>query len=177
VNTARQSPAPSPTPPADQSLEAKVRAALAKAPKAAPVKPAPRQADLAAKPVTPDASHAPADTGTVVASTPRDADPAAAAPQPLPQPAQAAAPVSAPMPIAPPQTTTIEIKSAPVVGEDAASAQPPAVDAQASAQADAPSPGKDFISAIKNFPTYLRTDTGALAPDQAPRPPRDIGVQ
>jgi hypothetical protein len=51
------------------------------------------------------------------------------------------------------------------------------VDARHSAQGDAPSLSKDFISAIKNFPTYLHTDTGALPPDQAPRPPRDVGAQ
>ncbi len=170
MNVARQSPAiaPSPAPSPAPSLEAQVRAALAKSAKTAPVVPAhpappPRQAELPPKPPVADAPRGPSDAGTaIVAATPRDADPA---PQPLPQ--STAAPIA---PAAP-----IEIKSVPVVGEDAAAAQPPAAEPQASAQADTPSPGHDLISAIKRFPDYLRTDTGALPPDQAPRPPLPVG--
>lgn len=88
--------------------------------------------------------------------------------QPLPQPVAQPGP-QAPMQIAP-TTTTVEIKSMPVAGVDAAQAAPQSDTQDAQAQ---PTDGGLF-SVFKRLPEKLRDDK-PLPPDQAPRPPADVG--
>jgi hypothetical protein len=144
-----------------ESLEAQVRAALAKGDGGKPIPEAPSHqaaipADIPrAKPAA-EAQPRPSETSTgAIAVTPRAAD---AAPQ--------RAPVLADPPAA------VEIKSLPVAGVDSAPAPDPAPQAQAEAQPA----GNDFFSAIRHIPDFLRPDTHSQVPaDQAPRPPMPVG--
>jgi hypothetical protein len=183
------------------SIAAEVRAALAKAdaahpaktetkPDSTPARRAERPAEVATRtPAAEKPRPAETPTGTLANvqrnDTPHtDAPPRAAAitppaaqpqiapqsqpsPQPLPQPvAQPGA--QAPMQIAPP--TTVEIKSMPVAGVDAAQAASPTDTQDAQTQ---PNDGGIF-SVFKRLPEKLRDDK-PLPPDQAPRPPADVG--
>jgi len=177
-----------------ESIEAEVRAALAKVDAGRPagkgdrqpdaaaeaktdVKPetkpdatAPRrpvaQPDIAARTPTSEPKPRPAEASTgAVASAPRtDTPPRAAAPQPV---QQAVAQPAAPMQIAPP-AAPVEIKSMPVAGVDS-SAQP---GPQAGAEAAAEPQQRGLFSVFSS--ERLRNDK-PLPADQAPRPPGDIG--
>ena len=181
-----------------ESIEAEVRAALAKVDAAHPgksdakpdtkaeAKPdtTPRRADnpaeIAARTPPTDSKPRPADssTGTIATTTRPDAPPRSAdvAPaQPSSQPAQqqlAPQPVAQPGPQAPmqiaPPTTTVEIKSMPVTGVDSASQPAPQTDAQAQSN------DGGLFSAFRRLPEKLRDDK-PLPSDQAPRPPADVG--
>ena len=140
-----------------ESLEAQVRAALAKGDAA---RPAPDQASRqAAVPAEPP--HAP----PAVEPLSRPAEPATATIAVTPRTADAV-PQQAPVLAAPP--AAIEIKSLPVAGVD--DAAPPAPQAQAEAEPT----GTDLFAALKRIPDLLRSDT-PLPADQAPRPPMPVG--
>ena len=151
-----------------ESVEARVRAALAKvdstrpAPFAVPrrqadvspgppaVVPQPRPVDNAPGPVA--AVPRPADPVTV-GTTPRAADPL------LPPPAQQA-------PVQADPLTTVEIKSQPVASVDASPSPPP--------EPPAEEEEKGLFSAIKKIPDLLRTDSRPPGAE-APRPPMPVG--
>jgi hypothetical protein len=144
-----------------ESLEAQVRAALAKGDSA---KPAPAvQSRQAAIPLDVPRGSPPAEaqprppeaaTGAI-AVTPRTAD---------------AAPQQAPVLAEPP--AAVEIKTLPVAGVDTAPAPEPAPQAQAEAQPA----GNDFFSAIKHIPDFLSPESHPQVPaDKAPRPPMPVG--
>jgi len=177
------------------SIEAEVRAALAKvdaghpgkadkqpdpaAETKAEAKPetvAPRrpvtQPDIAARTPAPEPKPRPAEMSTgATATAPRmDNPPRAAAMTPVsaPQPVQqAVAQPQAPMQIAP-QAAPVEIKSMPVAGVDS-SAQP---GPQAGAEAAAEPQHRGLFSVFSS--ERLRNDK-PLPADQAPRPPGDVG--
>jgi len=161
-----------------ESIEAEVRAALAKVDATHPAK-ADGRAEAKAEPVqrrvdnspemaarTPAAETKPravdAPTGAIAATPRTDAPQPLLAPQPVAQPMP-----QAPMQIAPPPTV-VEIKSAPVVGTDP--------DAHPTAQADAQARPDDggLFSVFRRLPEKLRDDK-PLPADQAPRPPADVG--
>jgi len=147
-----------------ESLEAQVRAALAKSesakdsPKPLPVVPSrqaaipvdvPRESPAEAQPRQADAA-----TGAI-AVTPRAAD---------------LAPQRAPVLAAPP--AAVEVKSLPVAGVDSTPAPEPPQQAQAEAQPA----GNDFFSAFKHIPDFLSPESHQQVPaDKAPRPPMPVG--
>jgi hypothetical protein len=142
-----------------ESLEAQVRAALAKADSARPVPAvlshqAAIPADVPHAPPAAEAQPRPPDAATgAIPVTPRTAD---------------AAPQQAPVFAEPP--AGVVIKSLPVAGVD--SAPEPAPQAQAEAQPT----GNDFFSAIKHIPDFLSPDSHPQVPaDRAPRPPMPVG--
>lgn len=187
--------APADKPRSADAIAAEVRAALAKADAAHPVrlesKPdgkaeakaevrteakaetkleaAPRRADatadIAVRTPAPDMKPRPVEPPTGAIAA---VPPIAPAPRPqvAPQPVSQPAP-QAPMQIAPP-TTTVEIKSMPIAGVDGATPPEPQTDAQAQ-----PTDGGLF-SAFRQWPEKLRDDK-PLPADQAPRPPADVG--
>jgi len=154
-----------------ESVEAEVRAALAKvdagrpAAAAAPAAMAPAAAD----PAPPaKAEIAPTTAAIPGPSKPADAPAAAGSIVPAP-PAVAAAPQpSAPAPSEPAPLGAVEIKSAPVIAP--VDAAPPA--AHEGAQASAEDSG--FFSAIKKIPELLRPGAGATS-KEPPRPPMPVG--
>jgi hypothetical protein len=175
------------------SIEAEVRAALAKVDAGHPVKgdnkseaaaeakaeakpeTAPRrpvnQADIAARTPAPEPKPRPveASTGTV-ATTPRmDAPrPVAVTPASQQQPVQqAVAQPQAPMQIAP-EAAPVEIKSMPVAGVDNSTQPGPQPNAEAAAEPQ----HRGLFSIFSS--EHLRNDR-PLPTDQAPRPPGDIG--
>jgi hypothetical protein len=176
-----------------ESIEAEVRAALAKVDaghpgkadkqldpaaeakaEAKPESVAPRrpvnQPDMAARTPAPEPKPRPAEASTGgIATAPRmDTPPRVAAPPPV---QQAVAPPQAPMQIAP-QTATpaapVEIRSMPVAGVDNSAQPGPQADAEASAAPE----HRGLFSVFSS--EHLRNDK-PLPPDQAPRPPGDIG--
>ncbi len=178
-----------------ESIEAEVRAALAKVDATHPVKadakienkidnkadikidtkteakqePAPRRADnppeLAAR--TPPAETKPraVDAPTGTIAAAPRAE-APSRPQLAPQPVAQPLP-QAPLQIAPPPAV-VEIKSAPIVGTDSAAQTAPQADAQARAD------DGGLFSVFRRLPEKLRDDK-PLPTDQAPRPPADVG--
>jgi hypothetical protein len=143
-----------------ESLEAQVRAALAKGDSA---KPAPAvQSRQAAIPVDVPRGSPPAEaqprppeaaTGAI-AVTPRAAD---------------AAPQQAPVLAEPP--AAVEIKTLPVAGVDA-----PVPEPAPQTQAEAQPAGNDFFSAIRHIPDFLSPESHPQVPaDKAPRPPMPVG--
>lgn len=154
------------------SVEAEVRAALAKVDASRPVPPeAPYQPVIAPTPTPPvvvvppkPAEAAVGSIGTVAATPPAAA--VAAPPSQQPQPAQA--PVEA-VPLG-----TVEIKSQPVTAP--VDAVPPAATAEASSQNRSADAHEDsgLFSAIKRIPDILRPGAGATTKDP-PRPPMPVG--
>ncbi len=174
-----------------EDIEAEVRAALAKSdatrPAKADAKPdtAQRRADnpldtaarVPTPPVKPRAADGP--TGAVAATpradAPRTADltsqplpqPLPSLPQPAMRPVAQPAAQQTPMQIAP-VAAPVEIKSMPVAGVD--STPQPAAQTDAQARPD----DGGLFSAFRHLPEKLRDDK-PLPPDQAPRPPADVG--
>jgi hypothetical protein len=157
-----------------ESIEAKVRAALANADAN---RPAPRtmpshQADVAARPPAAEAQRRPSDAPTAsIAAAPRAAD---AAPTPI-QPA-AAPPAMA----QPASLTSVDIQSRPVAGtaiapSDQDSTQE-SVQASNQENTDASHHGlfPDLFAPFRKLPHLLRDDPPVPA-DQAPRPPMPVG--
>ena len=143
-----------------ESLEAQVRAALAKGDTGRPPPVVPsHQAAIPA-----DVPHGP----PAAATQPRPPDVVTGAIAVTPPRAADAAPQQTPVLAEPP--AAVEIKSLPVAGVDASPAPEPAPQAQAEAQPA----GSDFFSAIKHIPDFLRSDS-QVPPDQAPRPPMPVG--
>jgi hypothetical protein len=146
----------------EESVEAQVRAALAKVGADQPATPdmAPHQADIApALPAaaTPRPIEESAGGAATVAPLPREADIAPPGPQ---------------APLQPDPLAAVEIKSRPVAGVEASpSAQPPPppANAQENAQED-----KGLLSAIAHIPDLLRSAPTAPASDP-PRPPLPVG--
>ena len=145
-----------------ESVEARVRAALANAANHPPApETPPSQAETTQPPpavaVQPRLGDEPSTTGTVAA--PRVANP-------LPQQA-AAAPEA---PAKPDPLPTVEIRSRPVADVEAVPPPAPAAPAEASNQSETP----DLVSAIKKLPEILRNDKPVPAAE-APRPPMPVG--
>ena len=137
----------------EESVEARVRAALANvdanrpAPPDVPLHPADVQPAPAAVGPPPLPVDSPSSTGTVAVS-PRAAD---LQPQPAPQ-----------APVQPAPLTAVEIKSRPVTDVNALPAPQPAP----------PAPeDKGFFATLKRIPDMLRPDP----PGEAPRPPMPVG--
>ncbi len=162
-----------------ETVESRVRAALAKVDSTRPVQPAvpPRQADVMPGPpaVAPPratdnapgpvavAPHA-VDTNAAV-NPPRAVDPVTVgavprAADPLPPPAQVAPAQSEPL-------TTVEIKSRPIASVDASPPPQPAPPAEEEED-------KGLLSAIKKIPDFLRSDSHPPV-TEAPRPPMPVG--
>jgi hypothetical protein len=150
-----------------ESVEARVRAALANVDASKPVPaeaPAPpRQAAIPPAPAAATAQplppEAPLTTGTIAAA-PRAAE---ASPQPAPQ-----------APAEPNPLVSVEIKSRPVAEVPPAAAAPDGAQ-QASAQED-PKEDKGFLATIKKIPSLLRPASGATT-SEPPRPPLPVGEQ
>ena len=153
-----------------ESVEARVRAALANAANRPPApETPPAQADTTqsspdvaiqsppAVAVQPRPGDEPSTTGTVAG--PRVANP-------LPQQA-AAAPEA---PAKPDPLPAVEIRSRPVADVEAVPPPAPAAPAEASNQSETP----DLVSAIKKLPEILRNDKPVPAAE-APRPPMPVG--
>jgi hypothetical protein len=145
-----------------ESVEARVRAALANAAANQPTTPEtpPRQTDTPRLPpaaaVQPRPGDEPSATGTV------------AAPIANPQ-----APMAAPgpeAPVKPDPLPAVEIKSRPVAAVEAVSPPQQPAPAEASNANEPP----DLVSAIRKLPEILRNDKPVPA-DQAPRPPMPVG--
>ena len=158
-----------------ESIEAKVRAALANADAN---RPAPRtvpshQADVAARPPAAEAQRRPSDAATApIAAAPRAAD---AAPTPI-QPAAAPPAMAQPAPL-----TSVDIQSRPVAGTAIAPSPSDQDSTQESVQAsnqdtDASHHGlfPDLFAPFRKLPHLLRDDPPVPA-DQAPRPPMPVG--
>ncbi len=178
-------------PPDWEAVEARIRAALAKADASRPAPPE-RPAQTAATapaavvgtaPKPADAPVGPAPLNTAPPGTPPAAASAASTP---PASTVAAVPPAAEVP---PQAvlsdppTAVEIKSRPIAAIDASSspeaAAPPTdpqqsrqESAQANAPADPQTQVKGFFAAIKHLPDMLRTAAPAADP---PRPPAPVG--
>jgi hypothetical protein len=146
-----------------ESVEARVRAALANADANRPVTPdplpPPRQADLPSPPPVAAVQPRPVDDPPATGSTavvPRAAD---APPQPLQQ-----------APVKPDPLPAVEIKSRPVAAIEALPPPQPTAPPEADAQGEA----TDLVSAIRKLPEILRNDKPVPA-DEAPRPPLPVG--
>jgi len=167
-----------------ESVEAKVRAALAKADANRPLPHDAHPADI--RPVDthqadsnpaalPPARSADAATGTIAAA-PRSADIAPPVTQqiaPL-QPAQQA-------PLQPPPLATVEVQPRPIAGDTAPPQDLKPQDGQENVQAKQASnltgdqnAVAEFFGAIKRIPNMLRNDK-PVPDDQAPRPPLPVG--
>ncbi len=163
-----------------ESLEAQVRAALAKGDgaKESAKENARESARDSGKDTAKPVPVAPSHQAAIPVDVPRA--PPAAETQPRPEAATGAiavtpraadaTPQHAPVLAEPP--AAVEIKSLPVAGVDSAPAPEPAPQAQAEAQPAS----NDFFSAIKHFPDFLSPDSHKQVPaDQAPRPPMPVG--
>jgi hypothetical protein len=145
------------------AIEAKVRAALAKADAARPTPheaPA-RAADVPADTPSPTAAVQPRPAAAgpaVIAATPRNAD---------------VAPPPAERPLVPAPLGTLDIPSRPVAAV-APSAPPDEETTQASAQTNEPNGIANFFAAFKRIPDRLREDTPVPA-SEVPRPPMPVG--
>jgi hypothetical protein len=138
-----------------ESVEAQVRAALAKvdASQPAPAVTPPHAVELPPAPPAVAAPLKPAEAAVPAAGV----ETRAADPPPVPQ-----------APLAPAPLGTVEIKSQPVATVDAA--QPPASAAPADTQAN----DRGLLSAIAHLPDMLRPASRATAPEP-PRPPLPVG--
>jgi hypothetical protein len=143
-------------PGAAQSLEARVRAALANANRPAPAEAPRRQAETPS-----NAAPRPIVIAPAVANEPRVADAPTDAIAAPPAPQTAAVPLALP--------ATVEIRSQPVAGADAP--PPPQADAQAAEKTQDKAEDNNPFSA---FAKLLRSDK-PLPDDQAPRPPAPVG--
>ncbi len=146
-----------------ESVEARVRAALANANANRPALPdaALHHADSPPTPPTPPAAavqpqppNEPPATGAI------QAGPRAANLQPQPEP---------PTPATPDPLPAVEIKSRPVAAVEALPPQP-----APAAAGDAQAQDMDLVSAIKKIPEMLRNDKPVPA-SEAPRPPMPVG--
>ena len=147
----------------DDSVEARVRAALANVdasrPAPVPSDASPHQADLPPAPVAVAVPTPPADKpegASAVAVTPRAADLAS---QPLQQATVEPDPLAA-----------VEVKSRPVAAVEPLPASQPSPPAQETAQGE----DNGLLSALKKIPDFLRADSSAADGDP-PRPPRPVG--
>ena len=151
-----------------ESVEAKVRAALAKAEAKppAPRGPAPQPADrdVTGSVAAPAALPRPLEATAAVPPTPRSAD-VTPAPQTTIQPAPQATPLPAPL-------TTVDIPSHPVATAPADQAGAPETTQASAGDDNGPSLLSDLLAPFKKLPNVLRNDAPA---SDAPRPPAPVG--
>ena len=155
-----------------ESVEARVRAALANAGanRPATADAPPRQADVPQPPPGVTVQPPPA-----VAVQPRTIeDPSVANASAAPSAASSEPPIAAAVPQAPSKPEplpAVEIKSRPVADVEAV---PPAQAAAAPAEAETQGEPTDLVSAIRKLPEILRNDKPVPA-GEAPRPPMPVG--
>ncbi len=163
-DTAEGKPAADGKPRDWESVEARVRAALANAAANRPSTPdAPPQADMPQRPAAVAVQPRPIDDPPV-ANANANLGPNAASPEPSMATTVPQAPAK------PDPLPAVEIKSRPVAAVETVPPQPAAPPAEAETQGET----TDLVSAIKKLPELLRNDKPVPA-GEAPRPPMPVG--